>query len=117
MYSLMGLLFFSIIVFSLLGIYMNLESRKTIYEVGEIYMSGMNEQMARHFENVIKLRFEQVHGLVSVVPSKSGKAEDLYEELVYRAQVREFDYLALCSADGEFETLSIRCFRHSRNSG
>ena len=105
MYSLMGLLFFSIIVFSLLGIYMNLESRKTIYEVGEIYMSGMNEQMARHFENVIKLRFEQVHGLVSVVPSKSGKAEDLYEELVYRAQVREFDYLALCSADGEFETL------------
>ena len=105
MYSLMGLLFFSIIVFSLLGIYMNLESRKTICEVGEIYMSGMNEQMARHFENVIKLRFEQVHGLVSVVPSKSGKAEDLYEELVYRAQVREFDYLALCSADGEFETL------------
>lgn len=104
-YSLIGLLLFSIIVFSLLGIYMNRESKKTIYEVGEIYMSGMNEQMARHFENVIKLRFEQVHGLVSVVPSEDSKTEDLYEELVYRAQIREFDYLALCSVDGEFETL------------
>ena len=49
----------------MLGVYMSRKSTKTIHEVGEIYMSGMSEQMARHFENLIELRFEQVEGSVS----------------------------------------------------
>lgn len=104
-YSFFGFLLFSVFVFGMLGIYMNLESRKTIYEVGEIYMSGMNEQMSRHFENIIKLRFEQVDGIVSVVSTEDYNKDSLYEELVYRAQIRNFDYLALCSDEGNFETL------------
>ena len=103
--SFIGLLIFSIAVFSLLGIYMNLKSRKTIYDVGEIYMSGMNKQMSRHFEDIIKLRFSQVSGIISVVSSDDSDKENLYEELVYRAQVRNFDYVALCSAEGELEML------------
>ena len=103
--SFIGLLIFSIIMFSLLGIYMSRKSKKAVYEIGEIYMSGMNEQMSRHFESVIKLRFNQASGIVSVVPTDTNDKDRLYEELTYRAQVREFDYLALCSADGEFQTL------------
>ena len=103
--SFIGLLLFSIIMFSLLGIYMSRKSKKAVYEIGEIYMSGMNEQMSRHFESVIKLRFNQAGGIVSVVPTDMNDKDRLYEELTYRAQVREFDYLALCSADGEFQTL------------
>ena len=103
--SFIGLLIFSIAVFSLLGIYMSRKSKKTVYEIGNIYMSGMNEQMSRHFETVIKLRFDQVSGVVSVVSVDNNDIENLYEELIYRAQVRGFDYLALCSANGKFQTL------------
>ena len=103
--SFIGLLIFSIIMFSLLGIYMSRKSKRAVYEIGEIYMSGMNEQMSRHFESVIKLRFNQASVIVSVVPTDMNDKDRLYEELTYRAQVREFDYLALCSADGEFQTL------------
>ena len=84
---------------------MSRKSKRAVYEIGEIYMSGMNEQMSRHFESVIKLRFNQASGIVSVVPTDMNDKDRLYEELTYRAQVREFDYLALCSADGEFQTL------------
>ena len=63
-YSFIGLLIFSISVFSLLGIYMSRKSEKAVYEVGQIYMSGMNKQMSKHFETVIKLRFNQVNGIV-----------------------------------------------------
>ena len=104
-YSFIGLLIFSIAVFSLLGIYMNRKSRDTICEVGEIYMSGMNEQMSGHFESVIELRFSQVSGITSVVSSDNRDKEKLYKELVYRAQVRDFDYVALCSAGGKLEML------------
>ena len=103
--SFIGLLIFSIIMFSLLGIYMSRKSKRAVYEIGEIYMSGMNEQMSRHFESVIKLRFNQASGIVSVVPTDTNDKDRLYEELTDRAQVREFDYLALCSADGDFQTL------------
>ena len=81
------------------------KSEKAVYEIGEIYMSGMNKQMSRHFENVIKLRFDQAGGIVSVVSTDTDDKELLYEELIYRAQVRDFSYLALCSAEGDFQTL------------
>lgn len=44
MRSFIGLLIFSIIVFSLLGIYMSRKSEKAVYEIGKIYMPGMNQQ-------------------------------------------------------------------------
>lgn len=99
--SFVGLLLFSITTFMILGIYMNRKSEKAVYDVGEIYMSGMNRQMAKHFETVINLRFSQLEGIVSVV---SPEDENLYEELNYRAKVRDFSYLAFCSTEGEFET-------------
>ena len=110
-YSFVGLLVFSMGVFAMLGVYMSRKSTKTIHEVGEIYMSGMSEQMARHFENIIELRFAQVEGIVSVVPSKSADKEAMYADLVYRAQVRGFEYLALCTSDGRFETLCGEAFQ------
>lgn len=104
-FSFIGVLLFSIVVFSVLGIYMSRKSEKAISEIGEIYMSGMNQQMSGHFDTVIGLRFDQVKGIISVVPTDNTNREQLYEELTYRAKVRGFDYLALCSEEGGFETL------------
>lgn len=104
-FSFIGVLLFSIVVFSVLGIYMSRKSEKAISEIGEIYMSGMNQQMSGHFDTVIGLRFDQVRGIISVVPTDNTNREQLYEELIYRAKVRGFDYLALCSEEGGFETL------------
>ena len=104
-FSFIGVLLFSIVVFSVLGIYMSRKSEKAISEIGEIYMSGMNQQMSGHFDTVIGLRFDQVKGIISVVSTDHTNREQLYEELIYRAKVRGFDYLALCSEEGGFETL------------
>lgn len=104
--SFVSLLIFSVAIFNILGIYTNQKSNDAIYDIGEVYMSGLNDQMTVHFENVIKLRFEQVKGVVSVVPANSNmNKEKTYEELVYRTKVRNFEYLALCSSTGEFQTL------------
>ena len=51
---------------------MSRKSEKTVYEIGQIYMSGMNKQMSNHFETVIKLRFGQVSGIVSVVSADNN---------------------------------------------
>ena len=103
--SFIVILILGMVVFSVLGIYMNRKSTQTINEVGEIYMAGMGDQLSKHFENIIELRFSQVEGIVSVVPINDVEPEKLHEELVYRAQVRGFDHLALCSSDGDLEAL------------
>ena len=104
-YSFIGLLILSIVTFSVLGAFMSRRSKDTVYEIGNIYMSGMNKEMARHFETVIELRFNQVNDLVSVVAAGEESQDAMYEELAYRARVRGFQYLALCSPKGEFQTL------------
>ena len=93
-FSFVGLLIFSIVIFSILGIYMSRKSKKAVYEMSEIYMSGMNEQMSRHFETVIKLRFAQVSGIVSVVSTEINDKETLYEELIYLSLIHILSHLS-----------------------
>lgn len=100
--SFAGITIFSIFAFTCLGLYMNRKSHEAFHQIGDIYLSGTSQQISRHFESVIQLRFNQVEGLVSVV---SPEEPDLYQELTYRAGVRDFPYLALCGTDGTMETL------------
>ena len=104
--SFIGLLIFSVLVFTVLGVFMSKKSTQAVYEVGNLYMGGIGEQLSKHFETTIELRFEQMDGLAEVVTTENfDTIEDLYTELAYRAQIRKFAYLALCSENGDFETM------------
>ena len=104
--SFIGLLIFSVLVFTVLGVFMSKKSTQAVYEVGNLYMGGIGEQLSKHFETTIELRFEQMDGLAEVVTTENfDTIEDLYTELAYRAQIRKFAYLALCSENGDFETI------------
>ncbi len=105
MISLVGITVLVIGLFALLSGYMNKKSTETIEEVGKLYMTGMNEQIVMHYETVIELRLSQVQAIIDTVYEEPGDRDTLLEELKYSAEVRGFNYLALCSADGEFEML------------
>ncbi len=88
-----------------LGYYMNRDSEKAIHQVGDLYMTGMNEQITAHFQTLINLKLEQADTVVKVVPPEGEDTDEIYEELIYRVSVRNFDYLALCASDGSLEML------------
>lgn len=94
-----------IAVFSFLAVYMNAQNVQTMSEVGTTYMSGMSEQISMHFETTINLRLSQVDALVETTKNTDLEEDDLFMTLQYNAQARGFEYLALYSADGAFETL------------
>ncbi len=100
--SFVFLLLISIGAFTCLGYYMSRVSEKSINKLGNLYMAGISERITAHFRTLIDLKLEQADAIVSVV---SEDEEDLYEELVYRTRVRNFNYLALCSEDGVLEML------------
>lgn len=103
--SFCGLIVISIVVFLALGVYMNKASEKTINAVGDLYMTGMSDRISAHFQTIIGSKFDQAEATVKVVDAHNENIDDLYEELVYRAHARDFDYLALCSETGELQML------------
>ena len=98
-----GLALFSVMVFSILGIYMNRRSQDTISEVGELYMEGVREQISLHFETAINLQLEQLKGLVEMYDAEDLSPESLRAELAYRAEVRNFSHLAFYDQAGAME--------------
>ena len=100
------LLLISVEVFVRLGDYMSRVSEESINKVGDMYMAGINNHIIAHFRTLIDLKLEQAEAVVAVVPADMGSMDALHEELVYRSSIRNFNYLALCSVDGDIEMLN-----------
>ncbi len=104
--SMICIVLLCILVFSALGTYMNNESSSTIRRVGNLYMTGLKEQIVMHFESLVGFRLDQVTAIVETASPGSMPEDELKEEIVYRANIRGFDYLAYYSWEGEFEMLN-----------
>ncbi len=99
------LLLVSIGAFVCLGRFMSKESEESIHTVGNLYMAGINNHITAHFRTLIDLKLEQAEGIVDTIPADISGTDELYEELVHRADVRNFNYVALYSTDGTIEML------------
>ncbi len=99
------LLLVSLGAFGCFGLYMVKVSRNAVDKVGDLYMSGINNHITAHFRTLIDLKLEQAEAVVRVVPEDMDDIQDLYDELVYRISVRNFNYLALYSDDGSMQML------------
>lgn len=57
--------------FTFIGIFMNYSSVSTINDIGEVYMSGMGEQVALRYNSVIEQRMQMVEALRDTVTEES----------------------------------------------
>ena len=103
--SFLMLLILSVAAFFCLGLYMSSVSKRSIDQVGDMYMVGISEQIYSHFSTLIELKLDQIETAEKVVVSNTDDIEALYDELIYRVNVRGFDYLALCDDDGRMDML------------
>lgn len=92
-------------IFSFLAFYMNKRNTETIDTVGAIYMSGINEQKAKHFGTIIDLQLSPVEDLVRAIPAQDTDEEALRNDLIFRAQERGFESLAFCFDDGTLDMI------------
>ncbi len=104
-FSLIAIVILCVVVFAFLAVSMSNRSEETIEEVGQIYMTGMSEQISMHFETTISLRLSQVEALVETIPPDSADHDTLQADLEYSARARGFEYLGFYSDDGSFEMI------------
>lgn len=95
-----------IIVFIWLTLFMSRQTKKTITEVSEVYMSELNTQLQQKFSSIIGLRLQQVEGIIRLYPPENAEyGEQMIDDLTANAKARGFSYLGFYSDDYDLETI------------
>jgi len=125
--SFVGILLVCVIVFTVLSMFMAYETRKSVVEVSNIYLSEVSIQVRQKFYSVINLRMSQLEGVYKRTPPKSENSrQERLEELRISADVRGFETLAFLGPDGKIETVygeevtlvdEEKALRYLENSG
>ena len=89
-------------VFSFLGVYMNHRNSDTIKDVGQLYMSGMNERITKHYETMMDLQLSQVETLEEISRDAVSESE-MQAALNDDGASKGFESLAFYYGDGDFE--------------
>ncbi len=89
-----------IIVFGVLIKTTNRRNAEMIGNIGSIYMEGMNERIAAHFETIFSLRLASAEGIVSLDPPDSFRdPSDIIPTLVYSAKASDFTFCAFARGE------------------
>ena len=95
-----------VLVFLFLSIFMTHQTERTVREISDTYMSEMSRQIRQKFEAIIGLRLQQVEGIITrTEPGSVMYGTEMLLELQTSAEIRNFSYLGLYSADGEIEKI------------
>ena len=104
--SIVLVLLFSVVIFSFLAVFINRQSSSTIQDVSQMYMAGLSEQIAMHFDTTISLRLDQLSALEKTMMSeRAHESEQRRDSLISNARARDFDHLGFYHKDGTFEML------------
>lgn len=100
------LIFVCIVMFTITSVYVSGKSDGAINEVGKIYMSAIAKQMQEKFDAVIDSQILEMEGIVQRHPPEEMEyGQEMIDQLVLSAQVRDFEYLGLYTNDGESELI------------
>lgn len=96
-----------IIMFAVVGVYMNKRSTDTINEVGEMMMEGVGRQSVMRYDQVVEQRLTMVDGLrLTWVADKSEtEIEAKKDDMIKAAKARGFTYLAFLNPDKTLEKI------------
>ena len=94
-----------VVIFVFLAENMNRQTSETMNQVGNIYMSSMNERLSMHFETTIDHRLRQIQNVINNCPPDSAGYDELNAKMTESAISRDLDELAYYKQDGEFEMI------------
>lgn len=96
----------SILVFVLSSLIIARKSNDAISQVGKVYTHAMAGQVKQTFDAVISMQVFQLQGLVERTPPESVTyGQQMIDDLIESARVRNFTYLALYTEEGEAEII------------
>ena len=104
LYTIISAVTICIIIFSFLLYWMSIQTRESVSQISELYMSEMCIQLKQKFTSITKLRLNQMSGLVRrTSPEEVVYGKEMFDQLQLGAEVRDLESLGLYKINGEAE--------------
>ena len=95
-----------IVAFAALGVYLNWQNDQTVTQLGNIYMSNINDRITRHFASISDQCLVPMKTLAENVPSAYvNDKESFYSWITYCGQSRGYASVCCCDSAGNFEMI------------
>lgn len=104
MYSIISAVTICVIIFSFLVYWMSIQTRESVSNISELYMSEMCIQLKQKFTSISNLRLDQMVGLVRRTSLEGAEyGDEMVDQLQLGAEVRDLESLGLYKINGESE--------------
>lgn len=95
-----------IVAFMSLGIYLNYQNEQAVTQLGNIYMSNINERITKHFEAISAQCLDPLTTFAeNIPPMAENSKEEYFKWMTYYGHSRNYNSISWCDEDGNIETI------------
>lgn len=95
-----------IAVFAALAVYLNRQNEQAVTQLGNIYMSNINERISKHFDAISEQCLIPMTTFAENIPPMCENSKEEYLKwMTYYGHSRDYESVSWCDADGNIETI------------
>lgn len=104
--SLAGVCIVCIVAFTALAAYLNRQSEQAVTQLGNIYMSNINERISKHFDAISdQCLIPMTTFAENIPPMCESSKEEYFEWMTYYGHSRDYESISWCDDEGNIETI------------
>jgi len=95
-----------IVAFATLIVYLNRQNEQAVTQLGNIYMSNINERISKHFDAISDQCLIPMTTFAENIPPMCGSSkEEYFKWMTYYGKSRNYESVSWCDDEGNIETI------------
>ncbi len=112
--SLVGVCLLCIAAFAALSVYLNHENEQAVTQLGNIYMSTINDRISKHFGAISEQCLTPLTTFAENIPPMcEGSKEEYFKWMTYYGHSRDYESVSWCDSEGNIETIYGNTLQYS----
>ncbi len=112
--SLIGMCVVLIVCFASLGYYLNRQNEQAVTQLGNIYMSNINDRISKHFDAISEQCLTPMTTFAEKIPPMCGSSKDeYYTWMTYYGHSRNYESVSWVDDEGNISTIYGKTLSYS----
>ncbi len=104
--SLVSVCIVCIAAFAALAVYLNRQNNQAVTQLGNIYMSTINDRISKHFGAISDQCLTPLTTFAENIPPMcEGSKEEYFKWMTYYGHSRDYESISWCDSEGNIETI------------
>ena len=104
--SLIGVCIVCLVAFGALAVYLNLQNEQAVTQLGNIYMSNINNRISKHFDAISEQCLTPMTTFAQNIPPMcESNKEEYLKWMTYYGHSRNYESVSWCDSEGNLETI------------